>query len=159
LRRLLIACAALAVAGVLTSCGQGGALDRLAAGERGKVASVQSGDELTLDNGLAVRLGGIETPWTDEPGGQGARDELTRLVPGREVQLFYGGIRRDARGRALAQARLTGDRRWVEAQVLLDGWARVRTFADNRALARPMRRTRPARVRQGRARGRCTTMR
>jgi micrococcal nuclease len=123
---------------VLAGCGDGGALDRLAAGERGKVVSIASGDELTLDNGLAVRLGGVETPWTDEAGGLAARDDLARLVLGREVQLFYGGARRDAHGRALAQARLTDGRRWVEGALLSDGWARVRTFADNRALAQPM---------------------
>jgi micrococcal nuclease len=134
LRRLL----GLGLALFLLGCGDGGALDRLAAGERGKVVSVQSGDELTLDSGLAVRLSGIETPWADEAGGPGARAALTKLVLGREIQLFYGGVRRDSRGRALAQARLTGDRRWVEGAMLSDGWARVRTFADNRALAGPM---------------------
>jgi endonuclease YncB( thermonuclease family) len=122
----------------LAGCGEGVALDRLAAGERGKVVSVGSGDEVALDNGLAVRLSGIETPWMDEPGGAGAQADLSRLVLGREVQLFYGGVRRDPRGRALAQVRLVDGREWVEGALLRDGWARVRTFADNRALARTM---------------------
>jgi endonuclease YncB( thermonuclease family) len=136
LRRLLVAWVAIAAA--LAGCGEGGALDRLAAGERGKVVSVASGDELVLDNGLNVRLSGIETPWMDEPGGTGSQAELSRLVLGRQVQLFYGGARRDPRGRALAQVRLVDGRTWVEAALLRDGWARVRTFADNRALARTM---------------------
>ena len=136
MRRLLLAWVAIAVA--LAGCGEGGALDSLAAGERGKVVAVSSGDELTLDNGLLVRLSGIETPWTDEPGGAGAHADLIRLVLGRDVQLFYGGARRDPRGRALAQVRLVDGRTWVEAALLRDGWARVRTFADNRALAGPM---------------------
>ena len=122
----------------LAGCGEGGALDRLAAGERGKVVSVASGDELVLDNGLSVRLSGIETPWMDEPGGAGSQADLSRLVLGRQVQLFYGGARRDPRGRALAQVRLVDGRTWVEGALLRDGWARVRTFADNRALAATM---------------------
>ncbi len=125
----------IALAAALAGCGQGGALDRLAAGERGKVVQVGSGDELVLDNGLSVRLSGVETPWMDEPGGAGAQADLSRLVLGRQVQLFYGGARRDPRGRALAQVRLVDGRTWVETALLRDGWARVRTFADNRALA------------------------
>lgn len=136
MRRLVLAWVAIALA--LAGCGEGGALDRLAAGERGKVVLVSSGDELVLDNGLSVRLAGVETPWMDEPGGAGAQADLSRLVLGRAVQLFYGGARRDPRGRALAQVRVVDGRIWVEAALLRDGWARVRTFADNRALARPM---------------------
>jgi endonuclease YncB( thermonuclease family) len=133
-----LAWVAVGLALALAGCGEGGALDRLAAGERGKVVLVSSGDELVLDNGLSVRLAGVETPWMDEPGGAGAQADLSRLVLGRTVQLFYGGARRDPRGRALAQVRLVDGRTWVEAVLLRDGWARVRTFADNRALARPM---------------------
>jgi endonuclease YncB( thermonuclease family) len=136
LRRLLVAWVAIALG--LVGCGEGGALDRLAAGERGKVISVASGDELVLDNGLDVRLSGIEAPWMDEPGGAGSQADLSRRVLGRQVQLFYGGARRDPRGRALAQVRLVDGRTWVEAALLRDGWARVRTFADNRALAAAM---------------------
>ena len=132
-----MAWAGLAVALLLAGCGEGGGLDRLAAGERGKVISVESGQGFTLDSGLVVRLAGIEAPWMDEPGGEAARADLARLVLGREVQLFYGGARRDAGGRALAQARRTDDRRWIEGALLRDGWARVRTFGDNRALAQP----------------------
>jgi endonuclease YncB( thermonuclease family) len=136
LRRLLIAWALIGFA--LAGCGEGGGLDRLAAGERGKVVSVRSGDELVLDSGLDVRLSGVETPWMDEPGGAGAQAYLNSLALGRVVQLFYGGARRDPRGRALAQVRLDDGRTWVEGALLRAGWARVRTFADNRALAAPM---------------------
>lgn len=133
---MLVAWVAMAL--TLAGCGEGGVLDRLAAGERGKVVSVKSGDELVLDNGLDVRLAGVETPWLDEAGGAGSRAYLNSLVLGREVQLFYGGARRDPRGRALAQARLVDGRIWIEGALLRDGWARVRTFADNRAIAAPM---------------------
>ena len=138
MRRPAFGGAAIAVTALLAACGQGGLLDRLAAGEVGRVASVQSGDVFVLQNGLVVRVSGIETPWPDEAGGPEAQAELARLVQGRSVQLFYGGARRDARGRALAQVRLVDDRQWVEGAMLSSGWARVRTFPDNRALDRPM---------------------
>ena len=126
------------IAFALAGCGEGGGLDRLAAGERGKVVQVRSGDELVLDSGLDVRLAGVETPWMDEPGGAGSQAYLNSLTLGREVQLFYGGARRDPRGRALAQVRLVDQRTWAQGALLRAGWARVRTFADNRALAAPM---------------------
>lgn len=133
------AAAALLILGLLlAACGDGAALDRLAAGESGKVASVKSGDEVVLASGLDVRLAGVQTPWPDEPGGAESRAALAALVLGREVQLFYGGARRDTHGRALAQLRLTDGRRWVESSMLNGGWAVVRTFGDNRALAQPM---------------------
>jgi endonuclease YncB( thermonuclease family) len=123
---------------LLAACGDGAKLDRLAAGETGRVASVKSGDEVVLANGLDVRVTGIQAPWPDEPGGAQARDALAALVLGRDVQLFYGGARRDSHGRALAQVRIVDGRRWVEGAMLSEGWARVRTFGDNRALAQPM---------------------
>ena len=123
---------------LLGGCGEGAELDRLAAGEHGQVAEVRSGDVLVLRSGLVVRLAGLETPRAGEPGADAARDALAGLVAGREVELYYGGARRDAYGRALAHVRLTGGRRWVQCALLRDGVAEVRTYADNRALARPM---------------------
>jgi len=122
---------------VLAACGDGAALDRLAPGEHGRVAAVRSGDALVLDSGLVVRLAGLEVPRAGDAGADEARAALAGLVQGREVQLAYGGARRDAYGRALAQVRLTGGD-WVEGAMLRAGEARVRTWADNRALARPM---------------------
>jgi endonuclease YncB( thermonuclease family) len=118
-------------------CGDGVALDRLASGEHGRVAEVRSGDVVVLDSGLMVRLAGLETPRAGEPGAEEARASLAALVQGRQVQLYYGGARRDPFGRALAQVRLVGGG-WVEGAMLRAGEARVRTFADNRAMARPM---------------------
>jgi hypothetical protein len=48
------------------------------------------------------------------------------------------GARRDGYGRALAQLRLEDRRAWVQGALLSDGWARVRTYGDNRALAQAM---------------------
>ncbi len=128
---------ALAAAALAAGCGEGLALDRLAAGEHGRVVQVRSGDVVVLDGGLVVRLAGLDTPREGEPGADEAAATLARLVQGREVQLYYGGARRDAYGRALAQVRLTGGG-WTQGAMLQAGEARVRTFADNRAMARPM---------------------
>jgi endonuclease YncB( thermonuclease family) len=124
--------------GLLAGCGDGARLDSLAAGERGRVAWVGSGGVFGLESGLVVRLAGLEPPGRDQPEAAEALADLRRLVDGREVELHYGGARRDAYGRALAQVRLTGGRAWVQCALLRDGMARVRTYADNRALARPM---------------------
>ena len=124
---------------VLAACSDaGGALDRLSLGERGKVVGVQSGEVLTLDSGLVVRLAGLEVPFPDEPGGKAAQADLAKRVSGRKVELLYGGLRRDSQGRALAQVRLADNRAWVQGALLRDGMARVRTWADNRGMAQPM---------------------
>lgn len=125
--------AALALAG----CGDGMALDRLAAGEHGRVVEVRSGDVARLDSGLVVRLAGLQVPRDGEAGADEAAGALSRLVMGRQVQLYYGGARRDPYGRALAQARIVGGG-WVQGLMLRMGEAEVRTFADNRAMARAM---------------------
>ncbi len=131
--------AALVAIGLLAACSDaGGALDRLSLGEHGKVVSVQTGQVFTLDNGLVVRLAGIEAPWPDEPGGDAARANLIKLLHGREVELLYGGLRRDSKGEALAQVRLADNRAWVQGRLLHDGMALVRTYADNRAMIGPM---------------------
>jgi len=119
-------------------CGAAPGLDQLARGETGRVGEVRSGGVLVLDSGLIVRLAGIEAPERDDPGAASATAELDRLAAGREVTLFYGGARRDAYGRALAQVRRKDGRIWLQRALLSAGGARVRTFADNRALARPM---------------------
>ncbi|MDR3513884.1 MAG: thermonuclease family protein [Caulobacteraceae bacterium] len=132
-----IRCWAPAVLLLLGGCGDGLALDRLAAGEHGRVVEVRSGDVVALDSGLVVRLAGLQVPREGEAGSDEAAAALGRLVQGRQVQLYYGGARRDAYSRALAQVRLVGGG-WVEAAMLRQGEAEVRTFADNRAMARAM---------------------
>ena len=126
-----------AVVLLLAGCGQGG-LERLAAGETGKVVSVHSGDSFTLDSGLEVRLAGVEAPRGDQPYADQARTALTLTVIGRRVQLLYGGARRDRYQRALAQVKLTKGGEWVEALLLKKGSVRARTWADNRAMASQM---------------------
>ena len=122
----------------LAACGDNAGLERLSRGETGKVVEVRSGDVLALDNGLVVRLAGLQAPRMDEPGAQAARTDLEKRALGKRVALFYGGARRDAFGRALAQVRIEDSRQWVQGALLDDGVVRERTFADNRALAAPM---------------------
>jgi len=131
---LVLAMAALSLA----ACGEGRRLDQLSAGERGRVTEVRSGDVLVLESGLVVRLVGLAAPRFGEPGAESSRAALQALAGGQTVALYYGGARRDAYGRALAQVRRTRDQRWVQGEMLRSGWARVWTFADNRALAAPM---------------------
>jgi len=118
--------------------GCGDSLSQLAAGEQGRVAYVRSGDTLVLDDGVVVRLAGIDAPSWDEPFGREAAAALTRMTAGREVELFYGGARRDSYGRALSHVRLKNGRVWLQHKLLQDGAAWVRTYPDNRALAAPM---------------------
>ena len=91
IRRLLAFASLLAVC----ACGQPAALDRLSAGERGKVVEVRSGHVVVLDSGLLVRLAGVEAPALSQPYGKAAKDRLAGLALNQDVQLFYGGARRD----------------------------------------------------------------
>ena len=129
---------AVLVAIPLAACGDSAGLERLSRGEEGRVVEVRSGDVLALDNGLVVRLAGLQAPRSDEPGAEAARANLEKRTLGKRVALYYGGARRDGFGRALAQVRLEDGRQWVQGALLEDGVARERTFADNRALASAM---------------------
>ncbi|HEX8568809.1 MAG TPA: thermonuclease family protein [Caulobacteraceae bacterium] len=126
-----------ALALLAAACG-GPDLDRLAEGERGRVALVRSGHTLVLEDGLVVRLAGVEAPAPDEPFGPEARERLEAVALGKDVRLLYGGARRDGYERALAHVRLVSGRRWVQGELLKSGAARVRTWPDNRALAAEM---------------------
>ena len=122
----------------LAACGQAPGLDRLAPGEQARVADIHSGDAFTLDSGLEVRLAGVQAPRRDDPYGEESRAALKRLTDGRVVRLLYGGAKRDARGRALAQVKLAAGGLWLERALLRAGAVRVRTWSDNRAMAAPM---------------------
>jgi len=136
----------------LASCGEGsllaalpwmlagcaGGLDQLARGPAGKVAQARSGDSVVLEGGQVVRLAGLEAPYGQAIYAAEAQMALNDLLAGQAVELFYGGARQDAYGRALAHLRLRKSGLWVQKAMLEQGAARVRTYADNRALARPM---------------------
>lgn len=128
------------------ACGDGGALDGLSAGKVGRVTSVRTGDEIEIDGGDVVRLAGVEAPGEGQPYADEAANGLSRLLDGRKVELMFGGARTDPFNHTLAQLRVLETRSWVQGALLDQGAVRVRTFADNRALARPML------AREGRAR-------
>jgi micrococcal nuclease len=129
---------ALALAATAAGCGRGVRLDGLIAGEEGVVAQARSGDVLILDDGLEIRLAGLDAPNGDEPLAAEARGALSQLAQGRQVRLFYGGLKRDRYERALAHVRLADGRAWLQGRLLEAGWARVRTYSDNRAMAAEM---------------------
>jgi endonuclease YncB( thermonuclease family) len=121
----------------LDACG-GPNLEQLTAGPAGKVVQARSGDSVALDGGTVVRLAGIEAPYGQMIYAAEAQMALSDLVAGQAVQLFFGGARQDPYGRTLAHLRLAKSGQWVQGAMLEQGAARVRTYADNRALARPM---------------------
>jgi len=138
-RARVIGAAALALAA--TGCGRGfmgQGVDQLSPGPKTVVEQVRSGDAVVVRGGQIVRLAGIEAPKGSDPFAAEAREALSRLVLGQEVQLMYGGARQDAYGRALAHLKLTHGGGWVQQALLKAGDVRVHTYADNRALARPM---------------------
>jgi len=125
------------VAAMLAGCSSG-ALDGLPQGREGLVTAVLSGDTIALDGSETVKLAGIAAPKGDAPYADAARDVLDRLVRGRRVVLFFGGARKDALGRTVAQVQDAETRRWIEGALLDAGAARVRTSVDDRTPAAPM---------------------
>lgn len=120
----------------LSGCGP--KKDDLAAGETGRVASVQDGDTLTLDSGLKTHLAGIEAPHRGWPLAAEARAALEKAAQGRAAELRYGGERRLSNGAALAQVFVTsegGRTIWLQEALVRDGYAFVHTRKTNSARA------------------------
>ncbi len=116
--------------------------DGLIDGPKGIVREVTDGDTVILDNGLVVRLIGIQAPklalgregLADWPKGAEARAALEALTLDKPVLLRYGGEQRDRYDRVLAQMYIAGDGgAWVQSAMLQAGMARVYSFPDNRA--------------------------
>lgn len=121
---------------LIAGCGRQAALDRLAPGESGRVSEVISGHYLELDSALGVRVVGLIAPKDDDPYAAESEALLRKLVEGREVQLLYGGRRRDDYDRALAHVKV--GQVWVQRAMLEAGAARVNSWPDNRALVGEM---------------------
>lgn len=68
----------------------------------GKVASVIDGDTFELQNGVGVRLIGIDAPNRGEAKWEAAREALTTLTLGQRVYLEYDRYQDDKYGRVLA---------------------------------------------------------
>jgi micrococcal nuclease len=118
------------------------ACESLREGPRGVVASVTDGDTVLLDNGLVVRLIGIQAPklplgredFPAWPMAEEAKQALSELVLGASVVVRHGGETVDRHGRALGHLFLAGDSgAWVQEAMVAQGLARVYSFPDNRA--------------------------
>jgi len=118
------------------------ACENLRDGPAGTVASVTDGDTVVLDNGLVVRLIGIQAPklplgredFEAWPLADKAKAALEALVGGQRVRVRQGGETMDRHGRVLGQLFIdAADGAWVQQQMIAAGMARVYSFADNRA--------------------------
>jgi micrococcal nuclease len=138
--RKAVAIVALAAV-VLYGCGSGGG-EELGQSVSARVLRVVDGD--TIEVSIAgdeedVRYIGIDTPETVKPGtpvecyGHRASAANQRLVEGRAVRLVFDRERRDVYGRLLAY--VYAGKRFVNAALVRDGYARTLTIAPNTAHA------------------------
>jgi len=112
-------------------------------GQKGTVAEVRDGETLALTDGTLVRLINAKAPAaplavrSDRPWPfvSEAKQALSELVSGAEVELRYGGAKADRHGRALAQVYVVkgGERLWLQGELVGKGLARVYSFPDNHA--------------------------
>jgi endonuclease YncB( thermonuclease family) len=107
----------------------------------GTVASVVDGHTLVLDDGREVRLAAIEVAPPSEPAGEAAKAALEALTAGHAIELRGAGNNptpeTDRYGRLFGHVYLTreGNARWVEAELIARGNARVSTRVGERACA------------------------
>ncbi len=108
-------------------------------------AEVTDGDTLILSDQVTVRLVGIQAPklpldrpnFKEWPLAKEAKRALEEMTLGRTLTLHPATRPIDRWGRTLAHLE-RDDGLWVQGEMLRRGWARVYTFADNRALAADM---------------------
>ena len=109
----------------------------LATGGGGVVREVVSGDMLVLTDGRVVKLAGIQAPKVNAgrnrpfkwPLAEEAKKALERLALGRNVTLYFGGVRQDRHDRLPAQL-VRDDGLWLQGELLGQGWARVYASTD-----------------------------
>ncbi|MCW8826147.1 MAG: thermonuclease family protein [Gammaproteobacteria bacterium] len=93
-----------------------------------RVAKVYDGDTVLLENGMKIRLIGINTPEIahrnrpEDPGGEVASRFLKRLIEGKLVRLEYGAERHDKYQRVLAHL-FTEQGENINARILKEGLA------------------------------------
>ena len=118
------------------------ACENLRDGPAGTVVSVTDGDTVVLDNGLVVRLIGMQAPklplgredFEAWPLADKSKAALETLVAGKRVRVRQGGETVDRHGRVLGQLFVEADEEtWVQQQMIAAGMARVYSFPDNRA--------------------------
>jgi len=83
-----------------------------------------------------------------------AKEALSKLASGAEVELRYGGTRTERHGYALAQVYVVkgGERIWLQGELVAKGLARVYSFPDNHACVSELL-AREAEARELRVRG------
>ena len=104
-----------------------------------RVVEVIDGDTVVIDTGAEVRLTGIQAPklplgrknFKAWPLSADAKKALHDILQGKTIRLSYPGRRIDRWGRLLAHVHVGSI--WVQEEMLKRGFARVYTFADNRA--------------------------
>ncbi len=110
------------------------------ADETARVERIVDGDTLLLQDRREVRLVGIQAPklplgrrnFVPWPLAEDAKAALERLAGGKTLTLSYGGAPKDRYGRLLAH--LTDENgRFLQAEMLRVGMARLYSFADNRS--------------------------
>ncbi|HHS82401.1 MAG TPA: thermonuclease family protein [Devosia sp.] len=115
-------------------------------GPTGRVVDVVDGDTLLLDNGLKVRLIGIQAPklplgrtdFMTWPLAEEARKALSDLALGQAVRVRHGGQRRDRYGRVLGHVFVGDEQVWAQGALVVAGLARVYSFSDNRRCLAPL---------------------
>lgn len=137
----------------LWACAPQSPLPDMQPGEVGRVTKVIDGDGLVLDTGQRVRLISITAPVLspregapEAYAGESAR-LLEDLALGRRVRLFYPGVTRDRYDRALAHVvtvDATGERFWLNREMIARGGARVRLYASTGARAQELAETETA---------------
>jgi len=110
----------------------------------GVVTAVTDGDTLVLEQGLVVRLVGIQAPklplgragFEQQPLAPEAKAALAAMTLGKRVRLSFGGLQTDRYGRALAHLHVEGvdGELWVQGEMVRLGLARVYSFKDNRTM-------------------------
>lgn len=113
-------------------------------GGEGQVSGIAEDFTLTLADGRRLRLAEIELPrrpLSDPsslpfPPAQSAREALRPLLQG-SLRIRIEGPAPDRWGRWPAHL-ITADGRWVQTELLRQGWARVFTTATEHALALPL---------------------
>lgn len=114
--------------------------------ETATVTAIVDGDTVRLDDGSQVRLVGTQAPklplgrknYPTWPLAEEAKSEISELILGEEVQLRYGGARKDRHGRRLAHLFRTRDNLWVQGEMIARGFARTYSFSDNRGCVRAL---------------------
>lgn len=130
------------LAGLIAPTLSGGAVacEGLVDGPRGTITEIVDGDTVFLDNGLQIRLIGMQAPklplgrngFQSWPLADEARGYLSDLALGQRAILRYGGERIDRNGRSLGHLFLEGGNVWLQAEMIGAGMGRVYSFADNR---------------------------